>query len=365
MEQILADVAALVAVESPSADLAAARRVVEAAEALVAERLGGAPVVVVAEGRPHLSWGARDADVLVLGHLDTVWPLGTLDRWPFAVSEGRATGPGVFDMKGGVAIALAAVAACADRARVALLLTTDEEIGSPTSRGLIEASALGRRAVLVGEPPQGLAVKTERKGVGMYTLRVTGRAAHAGLEPENGVNATVELAYQALAIAGLADPPNGTTVTPTVASSGTVGNVVPAAASLYVDVRGTTATALDRVDAALRGLTPVLPGAVLAVEGGVNRPPLEKAMAAGLYEHAVAAAAAAGLGELAQVSVGGASDGNFTASVGVPTLDGLGAVGGGAHAEGEWIDVAELPRRAALLAALLDRLLADGQTGAR
>jgi glutamate carboxypeptidase len=351
---MLADVAALVEVESPSADLAAVRRVVEAAEALVARRLGSAPRVVLRQDRPHLLWGDGSARVLVLGHLDTVWPLGTLARWPFAVTDGRASGPGAFDMKAGVVVALEAMAAAGDG--VALLLTTDEEVGSPTSRALVEETARGKAAVLVCEPPQGLAVKTSRKGVGMYDVHVTGRAAHAGLEPENGVNATVELAYQALAIADLNDAANGTTVTPTLARSGSVGNTVPAEASLYVDVRGLTAEALERVDAALRGLVPVLPDARVEVTGGINRPPLERSMALGVYDLARAAAVDAGLGDLDEVGVGGASDGNFTAGIGVPTLDGLGAVGGNAHAEGEWVDVAELPRRAALLAALLRRL---------
>ena len=349
-------VADLVSIESPTANLPAVRRVVEHTEAWLARRLGSAPDVVVVEGRPHLLWNAAGARVLVVGHLDTVWPLGTLGRWPFRVDGGRATGPGVFDMKAGVAIAVEAIASWPDPGGVALLLTTDEETGSPTSRSLVEESARGRRAALVCEPAHEGAVKTGRKGVGMYSVIVTGRAAHAGLDPENGVNATVELAHQVLALAALNDPANGTTVTPTVAAGGTVGNTVPASASLYVDVRATTAAALDGADRAVRSLTPVLRGARVEVTGGVNRPPLERAMAADLYAVARDAAVETGLGELRECAVGGGSDGNFTAGIGVPTLDGLGAVGAGAHSEGEWVDVAELPRRAALLGALLRRL---------
>jgi glutamate carboxypeptidase len=349
-------VADLVSIESPTADLPSIRRVVEHTEAWLAARLGSAPRVVVREGRPHLLWNGDDPDVVIVGHLDTVWPLGTLDRWPFRATDGRATGPGVFDMKAGVVIAAEAVASLADPGRVALLLTTDEETGSPTSRALVEETARGCRAALVCEPPQDGAVKTARKGVGMYTVAVTGRAAHAGLEPENGVNATVELAHQVLAVTALNDPASGTTVTPTVAASGTVGSTVPPEASVYVDVRATSATALEEVDRALRRLAPVLPGAKVELRGGINRPPLERAMASGLYDLAVAAAAAAGVAGLRECAVGGGSDGNFIAGIGVPTLDGLGAVGGGAHAEGEWVDVAELPRRAAMLAALLRRL---------
>jgi glutamate carboxypeptidase len=345
----------LVSIESPTADLPSIRRVVEHTEAWLAARLGTAPEVVVRDGRPHLRWNPG-GDVVLVGHLDTVWPLGTLARWPFSVSEGRATGPGVFDMKAGVVIAAEAVASLADPSRVTLLLNTDEETGSGTSRGLVEETARGCRAALVCEPAHDGAVKTGRKGVGMYGVTVTGRAAHAGLDPENGVNATVELAHQVLAVAALNDPANGTTVTPTVASSGTVGNTVPPSASLYVDVRATSAAALDAVDARLRALAPVLPGAVVTLTGGVNRPPLEPRMSRDLYALAVEAAREAGIDDLRDCTVGGGSDGNFTAGIGVPTLDGLGAVGAGAHSEGEWADVAELPRRAALLAALLRRL---------
>ena len=348
-------VADLVSLESPTADLPSIRRIVEHAEAWLRGRLGTAPEVVTGDGRPHLRWNPG-ADVVVIGHLDTVWPLGTLARWPFAVDDGRATGPGVFDMKAGVVIAVEAIASLADPGAVTLLLTTDEETGSPTSRALVEETARGARAALVCEPPKDGAVKTARKGVGMYDLTVTGRAAHAGLEPEKGVNATVELAHQALAIAALDDPANGTTVTPTTATSGTVVNTVPPSATLHVDVRATSRHALETVDAALRSLTPVLPGAALTMSGGVNRPPFERAMAEGLYALAREAATEAGIGDLAECMVGGGSDGNFTAGLGVPTLDGLGAVGDGAHAEGEWVDVAALPRRAALLTALLRRL---------
>jgi glutamate carboxypeptidase len=242
---------------------------------------------------------------------------------------------------------------------VAVLLTTDEETGSGTSRDLIEQTALATRAALVFEGAADGAVKTQRKGVSMYELHVRGVAAHAGVEPEKGVNATLELAHQALAIAALATPAAGTTVTPTVASSGTTGNTVPAEAQLFVDVRAETAVEQQRVDTALRSLTPVLPGAALRLEGSPNRPPLERRMSAELYTRARRIASELGLAPLGEIAVGGGSDGNFTAGVGVPTLDGLGPVGGGAHARSEHIVVDEMPRRAAVAAALVADLLRD------
>ena len=265
-------------------------------------------------------------------------------------------GPGCFDMKAGLVLALHALAELGVPGGVTLLVTGDEELGSPTSRALIEAEAAGCRAALVLEASaDGGALKTARKGVSLYQVRAVGRAAHAGLEPERGVNATVELAHQVLAVAGLADAALGTTVTPTALSSGTVSNTVPASGAFAVDVRMWDAAEQARVHAAMSSLLPVVPDAVLQVSGGPNRPPLRRVVVA----TAVRARArrwppSSGCRRSTSAAVGGASDGNFTAGVGTPTLDGLGAVGGGAHADHEHVLVDALPGRAALLAALID-----------
>jgi glutamate carboxypeptidase len=264
-------------------------------------------------------------------------------------------------MKAGLVLALHATAALRDPSGVTILVTADEEIGSPTSRELIEAEGAGCAAALVLEASaDGGAVKTERKGISMYRVRAIGRAAHAGLEPERGVNATIELAHQLLAVTGIADASRGTTVTPTVLSAGRTVNTVPAEGWFDVDVRVWNAAEQARVDAAMRALRPVLDHARLEVAGGPNRPPLDASASASLFARASELALELGLPPLASAAVGGASDGNFTAGVGTPTLDGLGAVGGGAHADSEHVLVAELPGRAALIAALVADLLADG-----
>jgi glutamate carboxypeptidase len=304
--------------------------------------------------------------VLVLAHHDTVWPLGSLDTHPFSVADGVLRGPGCFDMKAGLVLALHALAVLRSPARdvpggVTLLVTADEELGSPSSRSLIQAEAAGCRAALVLEASaEGGALKTARKGVSLYRVRAVGRAAHAGLEPERGVNATVELAHQVLAVAGLGDPSLGTTVTPTALSSGTVSNTVPATGMFSVDARMWDTSEQARVHAAMSSLLPAVPDAVLQVSGGPNRPPMPASSSAGLFSLASSLAAVLGLPPLESAAVGGGSDGNFTAGVGTPTLDGLGAVGGGAHADHEYVLVDALPGRAALLAALIDDLLAEG-----
>jgi glutamate carboxypeptidase len=261
-------------------------------------------------------------------------------------------------MKAGVAQALHAVAALPDRDGVSILITGDEELGSPTSRELIEGEAAGCAAALVLEASaDGGALKTARKGVSLYRVRVTGRAAHAGLEPDAGVNSTVELAQQVLAVNALADARLGTTVTPTRAKAGTTTNTVPAAGEFDVDVRVRTLAEQERVDRAMRALSPVLPGARVAIEGGPNRPPLEESASAGLFARALKVAERLDLPSPTRAAVGGASDGNFTAGIGTPTLDGLGAVGGGAHADSEHVVVAGLPHRVALVAGLTAELL--------
>ena len=363
LPSLLADLQAMVECESPSADRAAVAASAAVVARIGAARLGAEPETIVVDGRTHLRWrlGAGAARVLLLGHHDTVWPVGTLAGLPFRVTDQVVRGPGCFDMKAGLAMAFAAVAALADPSGITILVTGDEELGSPTSRSLIEAEAAGCSAVLVLEAAADSgAVKVGRKGVSLYEVRTAGRAAHAGLEPERGVNAMIELAAQVLAVAGLGSADQGTTVTPTLGSAGTTSNTVPAAGRFAVDVRARRAEEQQRVDEALRALAPTLAGASVEVTGGVNRPPLAEAMSAGLFARAAAVAARLGLPPLRGTSVGGASDGNFTAGIGIPTLDGLGAVGGGAHADDEHVLVTELPPRTALLAALLDVLLGNG-----
>jgi glutamate carboxypeptidase len=355
---MLAALEALVAAESPSSDLQAVARCAEQAASLGERLLGESPEVLTVDGHVHLRWEFGRPRVLVLGHFDTVWPLDTLGRWPFGVRDGVATGPGVFDMKAGVVQALFALAALPSLDGVTLLLTGDEELGSPTSRPLIERTAKGLAATLVCEPAApGGALKIGRKGVSIYCLTVEGRASHAGLEPGRGANALLELAYQLLALAALSRPQRGTTVTPTVAVAGTATNVVPARARCEVDVRSATGAEQERVDREVHALQPVVAGTQLEVSGGPNRPPMEAASAGPLLARAVDLGAGLGLGQLSGAVVGGASDGNFTAGVGTPTLDGLGPVGDGAHAEGEHVLVAAMPERAALLAALVRDLL--------
>ena len=269
-------------------------------------------------------------------------------------------GPGCFDMKAGLAMAFHALAGLDDLDGVTLLVTGDEELGSPSSRALIEEEARDASAALVLEASaEGGALKTERKGVSLYDVRVIGRAAHAGLEPEVGVNATLELAHQALVVSALGDPETGTTVTPTVMRAGTTSNTVPAEGSFAVDVRVRSLAEQARIDAAMHSLRTVASGASLRVSGGPNRPPLEAAASAELFGRARALSERLGLPEPVTAAVGGASDGNFTAGAGTPTLDGLGAVGGGAHADDEHVLVDALPGRTALLAALVANLLAE------
>lgn len=369
------DIGRLVRTESPSADLAAVARSAEAVAAIGARHLGAEPDLITLDGRTHLRWrlGGGPRRVLLLGHHDTVWPIGSSATHPFTVRDGVLRGPGCFDMKAGLVMAFHAVAALAALGSdtgalngLTLLITGDEELGSPSSRELIESEAAGCAAALVLEASaDGGALKTERKGVSLYEVRVEGRAAHAGLEPHRGVNAGIETAHQMLAVAALGDTEAGTTVTPTVLTAGTTTNTVPAHGRFSVDVRVRDAGEQTRVDTALRGLRPVLDGATVDVTGGPNRPPLPHAASDALYRRARQLAVDLGIGELAAAAVGGASDGNFTAGVGIPTLDGLGAVGGGAHAADEHVVVAELPRRTALLATLVDDLLAAAPQAAR
>ncbi|GAA1120355.1 M20 family metallopeptidase [Kribbella jejuensis] len=354
LADLLADIQALVECESPSGDLAAVAHSAAVVERIGTAHLGIAPDRIVLDGRTHLRWrlGARPR-ILLLGHHDTVWPLGSLAIRPFSVEGGVLRGPGCFDMKAGLAMAIHAAAGLDG---VTLLVTGDEELGSPSSRSLIEQEARAAEAALVLEASaDGGALKTERKGVSLYDVRITGRAAHAGLEPERGVNATLELAHQALAVAALGASELGTSVTPTVSRAGTTTNTVPAEGSFAVDVRVRTTAEQDRVDTAIRGLRPLLPGAAIEVGGGPNRPPLESSSI--LFDRIRVVAARLGMPAPTAAAVGGASDGNFTAGVGTPTLDGLGAVGGGAHADDEHVLIEPLTARTALLRALIEDLL--------
>lgn len=363
-EEMLAAVARLVEHESPSRDKAS----LDALAGALAGRFRdlGAEVGLIAHpgGGDHLlarfdAPGAEAPPALILGHFDTVWPAGTLARQPFRVEDGRAYGPGIFDMKASLVLAeyaLATLRALGLRLPrpVVVLFTSDEEIGSPLSRPSIEAEASEAAHVLVLEPPlPGGRLKTARKGVGQFTVEIRGRAAHAGIEPEKGVSAVQELAHQVLHIHGLADPAAGTTVNVGVVQGGTTPNVVADRATARVDVRAWTADEAGRIDRAMHALEPRTPGARLAVQGGFNRPPMERSSRGGaLFQRARQIGRSLGL-DLAEGATGGGSDGNFTAALGVATLDGLGALGAGAHAEDEHIVVASLPGRAALIAALL------------
>ncbi|WP_169977506.1 M20 family metallopeptidase [Tautonia rosea] len=299
---------------------------------------------------------------LLMAHFDTVWPVGTLTTMPFRVEDGRVHGPGTFDMKGGLTLLLTALTALRDLnlsppRPVEFLLTSDEEIGSPNSRSLIEATAQNAAYALVPEPPlPGGGLKTARKGVGRYTLNVSGIPAHSGIEPEKGRSALLELAHQIIAIHAIADPSLGTTLTVGRAEGGGAVNVVPASATAEIDVRVSTLDEADRVDHALHALTPTLDGTTLTLTGRLNRPPMERTAAtASLFERAREAAQPLGL-DLTEGSTGGGSDANFTSAIGLPTLDGLGPLGAGAHAVHEHIEVDSLPLRAALIASLIQSL---------
>jgi glutamate carboxypeptidase len=300
--------------------------------------------------------------ILVLGHLDTVYAAGTIAQMPFRVSRGRAWGPGTFDMKGGLVIALYAVDALAaagfvPKKRIVFLWTSDEEIGSETSRGVIESEARRSNAVLVLEPALGLdgRVKTGRKGVGEIELIATGRAAHAGLNPEDGINAIEEIALQIARIAQWTEPRRGITVNAGMIEGGTRTNVIPERARALIDVRASRPEDMRALEQKFRALRPILKGAKLEVRGGFSRPPMERKTSVALYEKARTLSKEMGI-TLGEAFVGGGSDGNFTAALGVPTLDGLGAIGEGAHSPRENVVVRALPERAALMAGLLASL---------
>lgn len=313
------------------------------------------------------SGASEDAEpILILAHADTVWPPGEAERRPFSLADDRCFGPGVYDMKAGIVEAIFAIQALKSLNRfpsrpIVFLVTGDEEVGSPESRPIIEDIARSAAAVLVIEPPTEAGhLKTARKGVGMYELTVTGRAAHAGVEPEKGRSAVRELAEQILFLESLNNESAATTVTVGVIRGGTASNVVPATASAQIDVRVTTMAEAEKLDRIIRNLTPKTDGLRLEVQGGLNRPPMEWTEATGrLFDLARDASRELGF-DLDQAMTGGGSDGNFTAALGVPTLDGLGAVGGGGHALDEYVSIPDLPLRAAMLARLLETIHLSG-----
>jgi glutamate carboxypeptidase len=350
----------LVEVETFSSDAARVRTGAETFARLVETMLGIEPEII---GSTHpavrFSVGQEPSRVMLLGHLDTVWPIGTLARWPFSVADGIATGPGVFDMKAGLVQGLFALASLESLEGVSLLVTSDEEIGAPGSQELIESMGRQAAAVLVLEPSERGALKLARKGQATYRIDAHGKAAHSGLNPWDGANALVALSRAIGDLERIAD--GDTTVTPTLAQAGSAMNTVPAQAHAFVDVRTFTADEQERVAKEMTALESQVDGVRLEIECIHERGPLERAASADLFARAQRVAKHLGLEQLEGVAVGGASDGNFTAALGTPTLDGLGPVGAGAHAESEHVFVDKMPQRAALVAALVTDLLNDGK----
>jgi glutamate carboxypeptidase len=353
---MLADLEALVKLESPTEDLTACRDVINLASDIATRVLGTPAEIREVNGRPVFWWGSQNPDVVVLAHLDTVWPKGSFTPL-WSVEGSAARGPGIFDMKAGFIQALYAMKEIIGSA--ALVATTDEETGSATSKEFIKEISAKAKAVLVLEATLNGKVKTGRKGTAMYQVRVHGKASHAGLEPEKGINATTEIAHAVIAINAMANPEHGTTVVPTTLHAGNTTNTVPDLAVLDIDIRSYSMADLQRVDAAIKGLKPVNPDTRYEITGGFNRPPLETSSTMALYERAEKVAKELGMAPLGHASVGGASDGNFAAAAGAQVLDGLGAVGDGAHAAHEWVDISTLEDRSKLLHALIKDLLND------
>jgi glutamate carboxypeptidase len=359
-EAMIATLASLVALDSPSSEREAVNRVADfMSDALAAtggrvERLAQAAF----GDHLHVSWGEGPRQILILGHMDTVWPAGEAQKRPFRIEEGRAQGPGAFDMKGGLVVGLYALRALQALAlqpacRLVLVLNSDEECGSPTSRAIIEEEGRRSAASLVLEPSREGALVTWRKGVGRFEMEVQGLASHAGAAHERGVSAVQELAHQILRLEAMTNYGRGTTVNVGVIQGGSKVNVRPASAWAEIDLRVTAAEEGQRMAKTILALQPVHPAATLVVSGGMNRPPWEISPGGErLFRQAQRAGGRLGL-ELWSAGTGGGSDGNFTAALGTPTLDGLGPVGEDAHALTEWVDVGSLPVRSALLAELL------------
>jgi glutamate carboxypeptidase len=352
---MLAAIEALVKCESPSEDIDACRSVVALASDIATRVLGTPAQIKEIEGRPVFWWGSERPKVLVLAHLDTVWPVGSFQ--PLWSVEGDVVrGPGVFDMKAGFVQALYALKGI--NGDVALVATTDEEVGSHKSKALIKDLSSTAEAVLVLEASLDGKVKTGRKGTAMFQISIHGKASHAGLEPEKGVNATTEVAHVILALAALENSEHGTTVVPTLLHAGTTINTVPDLAVLEIDARSFSQSDLQRVDNAIKNLQPTIAGARIEVAGGLHRPPLQPSSTSELYAIAEKVAKEIGMPPLGSAEVGGASDGNFAAAAGARVLDGLGAVGGGAHAANEWVSLSSIEPRSAFLHAFIKELLA-------
>ena len=351
----LTDIQRLVECESPTEDLASCNQVVDLAIEIANKLLKTSATKINENGRPVFWWGAKNPKIVLLCHLDTVWPKGSFQP-TWKIEADIATGPGVFDMKAGFIQALYAVSQVSGaQENVALVATTDEETGSATSKELIERLAKTAQAVLVFEASLDGKVKTGRKGTAMYQVVVTGKASHAGLEPEKGINATTELAKLVMQIAALENPEFGTTAVPTVMQSGTTTNTVPALAKLDIDVRSFTIAELNRIDKSIRALSSDI--AKVEVTGGINRPPLETSSSMELYEKLEKVAKDLGLSPIGHASVGGASDGNLAAAAGAKVLDGLGAIGMGAHAPSESIKISTIDERIKLTTAFINELL--------
>jgi glutamate carboxypeptidase len=364
-DAIVSTIRELVEIESPSDNKTAVDRLAETVANKFSQLGGEVRIHPAKDFGNHLqvNFLANSAakPLLLLGHYDTVYPLGTLATMPCRVIDNKLTGPGVLDMKSGIALMLHAIGALQAwhgglPRPVTVLLVSDEEVGSDSSRALTESLAKKAAAVLVLEPsygPQG-AVKTARKGVGGYLVKVTGKASHAGLDFTKGVNAILELARQIEKISGFTDLKKGLTVNVGIVSGGSRTNVVPAEAEAQVDVRIARMKDAAAIDKKMRSLRPFNRKCKIEITGGINRPPMERtAGVAALYAQAAAIARELGW-KLGEAAVGGGSDGNFTAGLGIPTLDGLGGVGDGAHAPHERILISELPRRAVLIAGLIE-----------
>jgi len=351
----LTDLKRLVECESPTEDLVACNQVVDLAIEITNSLLKVKAEKVMENGRPVYWWGSKSPKIVLLCHIDTVWPKGSFTP-TWQVNGDVATGPGVFDMKAGFIQALYSLVGIEHlENQIALVATTDEETGSATSKDLIARLAKAADVVLVFEASLDGKVKTGRKGTAMYQIKVTGLASHAGLEPEKGINATTEIAKLVLQIASLENQKFGTTAVPTVLHSGTTTNTVPAFATLDVDVRSFTKSELERIDNAIRTLKSDV--AKVEVTGGINRPPLEESSTSELHAKFEKVAASLGFPEIGKASVGGASDGNLAAAAGAKVLDGLGAVGHGAHAPTEFINVSYLEPRIKLTNAFIVELL--------
>lgn len=365
-DEMLEDLRAFVERETPSDDKAA----LDAFAAFLRDFAAGfgspkVDVIAVPSAGNHvrIAWSGvtNQRPLLLVGHYDTVWPIGTLRRLPFTVSDGKARGPGIFDMKAGLVQAFWAIRTLLESGPlprpVVMLVNSDEEIGSPTSRAIIEQEASNAAAALVLEPSERGALKTARKAVGIFQVDVEGRATHAGLDPFGGVSAVEELSRITLALQALSERERGVSVTVGTFHGGTRTNVVPEFARATVDLRAVTQDDAQRVADRILATQPHNPEAHVRVTGGINRPAMERSDSiARLFQRAQTLAHEhLGL-SLDEIAVGGGSDGNFCAYVGCPVLDGLGAVGAGAHAITEHIEIAQLPVRAALLATLIRSL---------